>query len=334
MPEPSIKELQLRAQAAARAAKVQRLPVRPGPSGGASSAAPRGDRLYAELHCLTHFSFQRGASSPQELVRRAWALGYTALAITDECSVAGVVRAWQALRECERAAASGSGWGDAADDELAHALAARAALGMHQPLTLLYGSEFRFAGQGTLVALARDLASWGDVCSFITRCRGAATKGDYRLPPLITALDAMQRCELLWAPCRTTWRQSFTINSIAENATPSSASGGFKRISGLLAELHADADDALWLAALQQQSASTGLPLLAAGDVHMHVRARKRLQDVMTAIRVGRPVQACGFALQPNAERHLRPLAQLADHCPPALLAATLAVAGRCHFSL
>ena len=48
---------------------------------------------YAELHCLSSFSFQRGASQPEELVARAAALGYTALAITDECSVAGLVRA-------------------------------------------------------------------------------------------------------------------------------------------------------------------------------------------------------------------------------------------------
>ncbi len=48
---------------------------------------------YAELHCLSSFSFQRGASLPEELVARAAALGYSALAITDECSVAGVVTA-------------------------------------------------------------------------------------------------------------------------------------------------------------------------------------------------------------------------------------------------
>ncbi len=53
---------------------------------------------YAELHCLSHFSFQRGASSPEELAERAAALGYAALAITDECSLAGVVRAHVALR--------------------------------------------------------------------------------------------------------------------------------------------------------------------------------------------------------------------------------------------
>ncbi len=59
---------------------------------------------YAELHCLSNFSFQRGASHPQELVRRAYELGYSALAITDECSVAGVVRAWQGLLDLQEEA--------------------------------------------------------------------------------------------------------------------------------------------------------------------------------------------------------------------------------------
>ena len=54
---------------------------------------------YAELHCISNFSFQRGASHPQELVRRAYNLGYEAIAITDECSVAGVVRAWSGWNE-------------------------------------------------------------------------------------------------------------------------------------------------------------------------------------------------------------------------------------------
>ncbi len=54
---------------------------------------------YAELHCLTNFTFLRGASHPEELVERAAQLGYSALAITDECSLAGVVRAHVAAKE-------------------------------------------------------------------------------------------------------------------------------------------------------------------------------------------------------------------------------------------
>jgi error-prone DNA polymerase len=55
--------------------------------------------LYAELHCLSNFSFLRGASHPRELVQTAAELGYAGLAITDECSVAGVVRAHTAAKE-------------------------------------------------------------------------------------------------------------------------------------------------------------------------------------------------------------------------------------------
>src|SRR5262245_2366174 len=54
---------------------------------------------YAELHCITNFSFLRGASHPEEMVGRAIALGYTGLAITDECSFAGSVRAHLGLQE-------------------------------------------------------------------------------------------------------------------------------------------------------------------------------------------------------------------------------------------
>jgi hypothetical protein len=54
---------------------------------------------YAELHCLTNFTFLRGASRPDELVGQAIRHGYRSLAITDECSVAGVVRAWSGWKE-------------------------------------------------------------------------------------------------------------------------------------------------------------------------------------------------------------------------------------------
>jgi DNA polymerase III alpha subunit len=66
-------------------------------------------------------------------------------------------------------------------------------------------------------------------------------------------------------------------------------------------------DDDLWQHKLESAGAHTGVPLVAAGNVHMHVRSRKPLQDVLTAVRLGQPVMECGFALQPNAEAHLRP---------------------------
>src|SRR5512140_1921219 len=95
---------------------------------------------YAELHCLSNFSFQRGASHPGELVQRAHELGYAALAITDECSVAGVVRAYTAHKEL--------------------------GLGKDDPFRLICGSEFAFDGF-RLIALPHDTAGWGNLCEFI-----------------------------------------------------------------------------------------------------------------------------------------------------------------------
>src|SRR5690606_41386686 len=77
-----------------------------------------------------------------------------------------------------------------------------------------------------------------------------------------------------------------------------------------------------------------GLPLTAAGDVHMHVRERRFLQDVLTAIRLNKPITEAGYALQPSAERHLRPLRTLRKLYPPALLEESLRIAERCRFSL
>ena len=104
---------------------------------------------YAELHCLSNFSFLRGASHPEELVERAHALGYAALALTDECSMAGVVRAHQ------RAQALG--------------------------LKLLLGTEVQLADGGHMLLLAPNQAAWQQLCALISRGRRRAVKGRYTL---------------------------------------------------------------------------------------------------------------------------------------------------------
>jgi error-prone DNA polymerase len=265
---------------------------------------------YAELHCLSNFSFQRGASHPQELVRRAYNLGYEALAITDECSVAGVVRAWSA-------------W----NDYKAFILQKQAETGCADYLRefrLLFGSEFDL-GDGRLVAIARDLEGWGGLCEFITAARRKAVKGEYDVGWDTSDFTLLQGCEILWAPCR-------------EEADPVPRLQWLRARFGahlwLAVELHHGPGDDLWLHTLREAGAACGVPLVAAGDVHMHVRSRKPLQDVITAVRLGKPVPECGFALQGNGEKHLRTRVRLAEAYPRELLAATLDVAGRCHFKL
>ncbi len=284
---------------------------------------PLQNPAYCELHALSNFSFQRGASHPEELVARAHALGYSAIAITDECSVAGVVRA--------------------------HAEAKK--LGMK----LLLGAEFVLSFDGAdagggaadaglgagckLVVLAHNLNGWGNLCEFITAARRAAPKGSYELSWQDSDWAALQDCEVLLALPRA---EQTDTSSLPENATTyeayySALTGIFSLFGShlwLLAELWHGLDDSLWQHTLQNLSQHTGVPLVAAGHVHMHVRSRKPLQDVVTAVRLGVPVSECGFGLQPNAEAHLRSRERLAQIYPAEWLANTLTVASRCSFSL
>ena len=122
---------------------------------------------YAELHCLSNFSFLRGASHPEELVERAHAQGYTALAITDECSLCGVVRAHLAAKACG--------------------------------LKLVIGSELTLADGVKLVLLAPDRASYGNLAQLITRGRRSAAKGRYTLTRADVAAHA-DGLLALWVP--------------------------------------------------------------------------------------------------------------------------------------
>ncbi len=256
---------------------------------------------YAELWCLSNFSFLRGASHPQELVARAQQQGYCALALTDECSMAGMVRAHVAAK----------------------ALA----------MPLLVGTQFQVAASDadappfTLVALACNLRGYGNLCAFITRLRRQSPKGQYQLAQAAIHAHALEDCVLLAAPSRLA----------SDTQMAALAQWLQQRFAGrcwLAVQLQRSLDDERWLHRLRHVGSASGMPLVAAGDVHMHVRSRKPLQDVLTATRLRLPLSACGYGLQPNAERHLRSRLRLAQTYPADLLAETLQVAARCHFSL
>jgi error-prone DNA polymerase len=256
---------------------------------------------YAELHALSNFSFQRGASHPEELVARAHALGYSAIALTDECSVAGVVRAHQEAKK----------------------------LGVH----LLLGAELGLMGF-RLVVLVRNLEGWGNLCEFITTARMTADKGHYTVRQHGTDFSGLQHCEILFVPERSRFAsmgaaliESGLRWALQQFCHPTQA-------LSLAVELHQALDDDLWLHTLTHVAQRLGVHMVAAGDVHMHIRSRKPLQDVITAVQQGKPVQDCGFVLQANAERHLRSRMRLAQLYPAALLATSVAIASRCTFSL
>jgi error-prone DNA polymerase len=245
---------------------------------------------YAELHCLTHFSFLRGASHPEELVERAKALDYSALAVTDECSLAGAVRAHLAAKDAG--------------------------------LPLLVGSEFTLADGLKLALYAADRETYGDLAQLITRGRRNSKKGTYSLTRDDVASLA-SRCPALLIPSPTP--DAGHADWIADV---------FPGRAWVAAELFARGGDRARLASLRDIAAHAGLPLAAAGDVHMHVRARRALQDTLTAIRLRTPLAECGYALFPNGERHLRSRARLSTLYPRELTDATLDLCARCRFSL
>ncbi|MGD8690444.1 MAG: error-prone DNA polymerase, partial [Gammaproteobacteria bacterium] len=252
---------------------------------------PAGDSVhYAELHCLSAFSFLRGAALPEELMERAGQLGYRALALTDECSVAGVVRAHLAARP--------------------------------DGPKLIVGSEFRLAEGPRLVALATSRTGYGRLCALISRGRRAAFKGRYRLVRADLE-DGLEECLVLWLP---------------DSPDDLEEARWFARLfpsrCWIAVELFCGGDDCAYLAALRRLGRASGLPLVAAGDVHMHVRNRRALQDVFTAIRLGTTVAEAGLALFPNGERHLRSLDRLAHLYPSDLLEESVRIADRCRFSL
>lgn len=269
---------------------------------------PAGLPDYAELHCASNFSFLHGASHAEELVERAAQLGYAALAITDECTLAGVVRAHVAAKK--------------------------------HNLPLVIGSYFQLTEpDGTpalsLILLAQNREGYGNLSEMITHGRTHADKGNYRLHPddlcapqdNIAHLRGMPDCLAILTP-----RYGVTQDVLV----------------GQAAWMHGTFPGRCWIALTQLYRArderhrevveavarDIGLPVVATGDVCMHLRSRKPLQDTLTAIRLGKTISTCGFHLHSNAERHLRSRLRLSNLFPPVAMAQTLKITALCNFSL
>ncbi len=264
---------------------------------------------YAELFCLTNFSFLQGASHSEELVERAIKLGYKALAITDECSLAGVVRAHATAKE--------SG------------------------LQLLIGAHFHLTHDDgspalSLLALATNRNGYGNLSEMITLGRMRADKGSYQLhpddfanpPPERAHLRGLPDCLLLLLP-----GYPAAVDQLHRQAAwMASTFGGERSWIGLT--LLGRAFDEAHDAAIEEVAVQHGLRVVAAGHVCMHVRSRKPLHDTLTAVRLGKPVSECGYELAQNAEQHLRSRLRLANVYPAPALEETVRIAERCTFSL
>ncbi len=267
---------------------------------------------YAELHCRSHFSFLAGASHPKELIARALQLGYRALAITDECSLSGVVHAHEEAERC----------------------------GLH----LIVGAQMwvtpssieRDVDAGApsmspmrLVLLAQTRAGYGQLSQWITLARRRAGKGSYLAyrSDVDNSPDGLPGCLALLSP-----DVSQPFDQMLAQARWLTAVFGDRAAIALSLLLRARDDELI--DRVRRVSQATGVPIAAAGDVLMHIRSRKPLQDTLTATRLGLPLSQCGWQLEPNAEQHLRPIGRLQALYEPAWLAQTVALAERCTFSL
>ncbi len=250
--------------------------------------------MYAELHTISNFSFLRGASHPEELVVRAKSLGYEAIAITDECTLAGVVKAHVAVRE--------------------------------HPIKLIIGSEFHLPDGLHLVLLTPNRRAYAQLSQLITLGRRRSPKGEYSL-----ALSDLERdldeCIVLWIPDHRRDRHENTRQGEVLKAL-------FSGRLWIALELFREADDIDKTAELLTLAMRLDLPMVATGDVHMHLPSRKPLQDVLTGIRLGEPVQQLGKELQKNREKYLRPFEELEQIYPREMLEESVKIAARCQFSL
>ena len=278
----------------------------------------------AALFTLSHFSFLRGAASPETLVRQAHALGYAALALTDDNTLGGVVQAHVAARACG--------------------------------LPLLVGSHWRVrwpvlpGGGFTLVAWAADRAGYGQLSAWISRLRqGQATAAngrerhtavaaDPQALPLHTDIDDvpdLPGCLLMAVP----WAWALPSADDTAWATGLHALGGWLRERGadrgwLGITAEGRLEDAAWQRRLLAAAARAGVPAVAAPEVRMSHPGEQPLLDTLTAIRLQRPLAECGLALSANAEAHLWPAARWQRRFAPGLIEATRAIAQRCTFRL
>ncbi|MFK7912624.1 MAG: error-prone DNA polymerase [Pseudomonadales bacterium] len=275
---------------------------------------------FAELHVLSNYSFLHSAAHPEELVQEAARLGYRAIAITDECSLAGVVKANVALHELQQAEVDGV---ETSPGPPRHGRRNRPAL------KLIVGASFKLTDDsdqtlGTLVLLAPNRSGYGQLSALISRLRRRSPKGSYYLQPQDLRWG-LSHCLALWAP------QAAAIDTLV--ATGALLQGYFQRF-WIALELFREADDLDKTAKALTLSMRLGAPIVAANDVRMHHSARQPLFEVLSAVRNKTTVAQLGREVPQNTERRLRSIAELQMLYPPETLAESVRIATDCSFSL
>ncbi len=313
---------------------------------------------YAELVCRSNFSFLGAASHPEELIARAQALRYAALAVTDECSLSGVVRAHLEATQKGLPLIIGSDFTLQPEAPAAPAGSMPAEPFMQPGIPQPDADDDAdvppppgHAGGLRLVMLAMSRRGYANLSHWISVCRRRSPKGQYlakmsdlegRVPaaPMLAGLPGC--LALLVVSC------VLPTPGVESSADGKPGADPFQTLfahalwlktwfgdrAALALPLLLQAHDALLVDITQRVAALTGLPIVAVGDVRMHARSRKPLLDVLHATRQRCTVANAGVGLAANAEAHLRSRTRLARLCKPEWLHHTLVLAGRCAFSL
>ena len=237
-------------------------------------------QAYAELHCISNFTFLRGASFPEELVERAEVLGYSAIAITDECSLSGVVRAHMAAKERCIKLIIGSEFvlRETATEPVQDEQMIRKAL--DEPLAR---NRNALNNGMRIVLLALNRKGYGELSHLISCARLQANKGEYRIDSKLLQEKFSNDCALLWIP-----------NLKQSDACIESQAGYLRELTvdnlWIAAELLLNGYDRLKLKRLRKLGKSFDIPVCAAGGVYMHEAGRRIVQDTLTAIRLNQPL--------------------------------------------
>ncbi|NEY92154.1 error-prone DNA polymerase [Tabrizicola oligotrophica] len=305
---------------------------------------------YAELCVTSNFTFLTGASHPEELVTRAAELGLSAIAITDRNSVAGVVRAFSALKELARLRDEARATAQAAQDgptirsqrvtdhssrqTVLHFNGATSAPAhCEAPLPKLVAGARLVLTDSPVewLALPTDLAVWSRLTRLLSLGKRRAPKGECYL----------QRADL------TEWGQGMVLIALPpdpmDNSHPKTARSDLLAIARafpgqcfLGAAPRYDGRDQARLDQLALLAQGVNLPMVAVGDVLMHRAARRPLADVLTCLRHGCTIDNIGEHRLANGERRLKSGAEMARlfHRHPAALRRTLEIANACAFRL
>ena len=257
--------------------------------------------MFVELSAVSNFSFLRGASHPEEYMQRAALLGLPALAIADENSVAGIVRAHSEVHKIKRQVQERQEavpYGPPCPDHITRPVSAHI---LNVP-RLIPAALLSFQDGIKVTALAETRQGWALLCRLLSKGRLRAEKGHCRLH----LSDLMEHGEgvqlLLHAP------QAMSAETGARAWLPHARrlTRRFGKQTHLLLAPCYDGRDHLRFDRIAQYAKELGVPLIASACPLMHHAKRRRLADVLTAIRSAQRVDELGRSALANAEQRLR----------------------------